>query len=52
MARLPGWMVLDIKGVDADGVIVIGVRARRWHPSYWLALLRRWWQSRLEVKRV
>lgn len=42
MAKLPGWIVPVGRGTrSADGQSVWMVfRVRRWHPSFWIAVLR------------
>lgn len=40
MARLPGWLVHEGWGTDAEDRPTWILRVRRWHPGYWLALVR------------
>jgi hypothetical protein len=42
--KLPGWIEqLDHGTVSEDGrSIQITIRVKRWHPGFWLALLRYW----------
>jgi hypothetical protein len=46
--RLPGWIVPDGRGdVSEDGLYVTYTfRVRRWHPGFWLAVVRSLWRYR------
>jgi hypothetical protein len=42
MAKLPGWIVAVDRGTPSeDGrSVLMTFRVRRWHPSFWIAVLR------------
>ncbi len=54
MAKLPGWLVIDRMepGLDSEGraVMLVTMRVRRWHPGYWLELLRFIWIVRRLIR--
>lgn len=41
-----GWVVVSPLRFDDEGNPVVTVRARVWHPGFWLAVARAWWASR------
>jgi hypothetical protein len=42
MAKLPGWIVQVDRGtLSEDGrSVLMTFRVRRWHPGFWIAVLR------------
>lgn len=44
----PGWMTLTYLGPDPrdDHVVLYSMRVKRWHPGWWLFVLRTLWRRR------
>jgi hypothetical protein len=43
MAKLPYWM--GAESIIENGMLVINMRPRRWHPGYWWVVIKALYRS-------